>query len=107
MQALQFGPRDRLLAEAARRIASDRVRYVPAIYGAEEGGGTSILYVSDVPFEELGFPVVTREPLPTYTWRVLGKLPGLVIGLGAALTAVEAVIRRRMEMQGNEEREQL
>ena len=106
MQALQFGPRDRLLAEAARRIASDRLRYVPAIYGAEEGGGTSILYVSDVPFEELGFPVVTREPLPTYTWRVLGKLPGLVIGLGAALTAVETVIRKRMEMQGNEEREQ-
>jgi formate dehydrogenase iron-sulfur subunit len=106
MQALQFGPRDRLLAEAARRIASDRSRYIPAIYGAEEGGGTSILYVSDVPFEELGFPVVTRQPLPAYTWRVLGKLPGLVIGLGATLTAVEAVIRRRMEMQGNEEREQ-
>jgi hypothetical protein len=49
---------------------------------------------------------VSREPLPAYTWRVLGKLPGLVIGLGATLTAVEAVIRRRMEMQGTEEREQ-
>ena len=106
MEALQFGPRDRLLAEAARRIASDRARYVPAIYGAEEGGGTSVLYVSDVPFQELGFPVVSRQPLPAYTWRVLGKLPGVVIGLGATLTAVEAVIRRRMEMQGLEEREQ-
>lgn len=105
MAALQFGPRDRLLAEAARRIASDRSRYVPAIYGAEEGGGTSVLYVSDVPFQDLGFPVITREPLPTYTWRVLGKLPGLVIGLGATLTAVEAVIRRRMEMAGSEGRE--
>jgi hypothetical protein len=29
-----------------------------------------------------------------------------VIGLGATLTAVEAVIRRRMEMQNVEEREQ-
>ena len=105
MQALEFGPRDRLLAEAARRIASDRRRYVPAIYGAEEAGGTSVLYVSDVPFQELGFPVITRETLPTYTWRVLGKLPGVVIGLGATLTAVEAVVRRRMEMQSTEEGE--
>jgi formate dehydrogenase iron-sulfur subunit len=62
--------------------------------------------VSDVPFQDLGFPVVGREPLPAYTWRVLGKLPGVVIGLGATLTAVEAVIRRRMEMQNVEEREQ-
>ncbi|HEU5171649.1 MAG TPA: 4Fe-4S dicluster domain-containing protein [Gemmatimonadales bacterium] len=105
LEALQFGPRDHLLAEAARRIAADRSRYVPAIYGAEEAGGTSVMYISDVPFEELGFPVVTREPLPSYTWRVLGKLPGLVIGLGATLTAVEAVIRKRMEMQTGEERE--
>ena len=99
MEALQFGPRDTLLAEAARRIAGDRSRYVPAIYGAEEAGGTSILYVSDVPFEELGFPVVVREPLPAYTWRALGKIPGLVVALGAALTAVEVIVRRRMEMQ--------
>lgn len=102
MEALQFGPREQLLAEAARRIASDRARYIPAIYGAEDAGGTSILYVSDVPFEELGFPVVVREPLPAYTWRALGKIPAVVVGLGAALTVIEAVVRRRMEMQSEE-----
>ncbi len=106
VQALQFGPREQILAEAAGRIADNPGRYVPAIYGVEEVGGTSWLYVSDVPFEELGFPVVVREPLPTYTMRVLEKLPGVVIGLGATLTTVEAVIRRRMEMQSREEREQ-
>ncbi|MDR7520001.1 MAG: 4Fe-4S dicluster domain-containing protein [Armatimonadota bacterium] len=110
MEALQFGPREKLLAEAARRISDDPTRYVPAIYGAEEVGGTSILYLSDVPFEELGFPVVVREPLPSYTWRALGKIPGVVIGLGATLTVLEAVIRRRLELNGSvrrgEEREQ-
>jgi formate dehydrogenase iron-sulfur subunit len=110
MEALQFGRREKLLAEAARRIADDPTRYVPAIYGAEEAGGTSILYVSDVPFEDLGFPVVVREPLPSYTWRALGKIPGVVIGLGATLTIVEALIRRRAELNGTaphgEEREQ-
>jgi len=100
MEALQFGARERLLAEAARRISSDPSRYVPAIYGAEEGGGTSILYVSDVPFEALGFPVIVREPLPAYTWRALGKIPGVVIGLGATLTLVEAIVRRRAELNG-------
>jgi formate dehydrogenase iron-sulfur subunit len=96
-EALQFGPRSTLLAEAARRINEQPRRYVPAIYGREEAGGTSILYVSDVPFEELGFPVVVRQPLPAYTWKALGKIPGMVIGLGAALTAVEAVMRRRQD----------
>jgi len=99
VQALQFGPRDQILAAAAARIADNSGRYVPAIYGVEEAGGTSWLYVSDVPFEELGFPVVVREPLPSYTWRALGKIPGLVVALGATLTAVEAIVRRRMEMQ--------
>ncbi|MDR7544411.1 MAG: 4Fe-4S dicluster domain-containing protein [Armatimonadota bacterium] len=59
--ALQFGPRADLLLEAARRMRAHPGRYVPAVYGAEEAGGTSVLYISDVPFEELGFPVVVRE----------------------------------------------
>lgn len=96
-EALLFGPRQAVLAEAARRIAAAPGRYVPAIYGEEEAGGTSVLYVSDVPFEELGFPVVVREPLPAYTWKALGKIPGLIVGLGATLTALEVVIRRRNE----------
>jgi formate dehydrogenase iron-sulfur subunit len=101
--ALTFGPRDRILAEAARRIADDPARYVPAIYGMEEAGGTSWLYVSDVPFEELGFPVVVREPLSVYTWRALGKIPGLVVALGATLTLIEATVRRREAMQKKED----
>ncbi len=100
--ALQSGPRPALLAEAARRIGADP-RYVPAIFGAEEAGGTSVLYISDVPFEELGFPVVVREPLPAYTWRVLGKLPAVVMTLGALLTAIEALARRRNEQPTGEE----
>ena len=101
VQALQFGSRPAMLAEATRRIGSDR-RYVPAIYGAEEVGGTSILYISDVPFEELGFLVVSREPLPAFTWRVLGKLPGVVVTLGAMLTAFEAIARRRNDQLARE-----
>lgn len=95
VEALKFGRREALLAEAARRIADDPTRYVPAIYGVEEAGGTSALYVSDVAFEELGFPVVAREALPSFTWRWLGSLPALVVGLGAVLSGTEALLRRR------------
>src|SRR4030067_641175 len=45
MQALQFGTRPAMLAEAARRIAGDR-RDIPALYGAEGGGGGSVLYLA-------------------------------------------------------------
>jgi formate dehydrogenase iron-sulfur subunit len=100
VHALQFGPRERILAEAAARIADTPGRYVPAIYGVDEVGGTSWVYVSDVPFDELGFPVVVREALPAYTWRALGKIPGAVVALGATLTAVEAIVRRRVELNG-------
>ncbi len=102
VQALEFGGRKAMLARAVKRIADQPDRYVRAIYGVEEVGGTSWLYLSDVPFEDLGFPVLVREPLPAYTWKALGKIPGLVVGLGAALTALEVVIRKRNERAGEQ-----
>jgi len=50
--ALKFGERDELIVEAQRRIAEHPDRYVNHIYGAQEVGGTSWLYLSPVPFEE-------------------------------------------------------
>ena len=45
---------DELLKKAETKIATD-AKYVKHIYGANEVGGTSWLYLSDVPFEKLGF----------------------------------------------------
>ena len=42
-----------------------------AIYGEKEAGGTSVLYLSAVPFEKLGFPEVGTSPSP----RVLEGCP--------------------------------
>jgi len=60
--ALQFGPRDALLAEARRRIDAQPDCYVDHIYGETEAGGTSWLYLARVPFEKLGFP--SQFPAP-------------------------------------------
>ncbi len=58
--ALTFGDRQALISEAEGRILAEPDRYVAHIYGQQEVGGTSWIYLSPVPFEELGFP--TMEP---------------------------------------------
>ncbi len=56
--AIRFGTRDELLAEARRRLAAEPDKYVDHIYGEKEAGGTAWLYISAIPFKQLGFPTV-------------------------------------------------
>lgn len=58
VNAILFGKRQDLLAEAKRRIAQHPDRYVPHIYGEHEAGGTNHLYLSAIPFEKLGLPTL-------------------------------------------------
>lgn len=64
MEAITFGKRNDLLAMAEKRIEQDPKKYVNKIYGKEEIGGTSWLYISDVAFEKLEFPTLPSQPLP-------------------------------------------
>jgi Fe-S-cluster-containing dehydrogenase component len=64
-QAVIFGKRDELLAEAKRRIAENPGKYVQKVYGETDGGGTQCLYVSHVPFEQIGLPALTEQSTPT------------------------------------------
>ncbi len=52
--ALTFGGREELIEEARTRIYQNPDRYVHHIYGEHEVGGTSWLYLSDRPFDEIG-----------------------------------------------------
>ena len=54
-EALLFGKRKELLEIARSRIYSEPDKYVHHIYGEYEAGGTGVLYLSSVPFEQLGF----------------------------------------------------
>ena len=47
-----FGPREKLIAEARRRIAEKPGTYIDHIYGEHEFGGTSVIYISDVPLND-------------------------------------------------------
>ena len=56
MKAIQFGKRGELLETAKTRIYQNPDKYVHHVYGEREAGGTGVMYLSAVPFEELGFP---------------------------------------------------
>ncbi len=46
------------------------------VYGEREAGGTSFLYLSKVPFEQLGFPThVDETPYPVFTREFLYAVP--------------------------------
>jgi formate dehydrogenase iron-sulfur subunit len=93
--ALRYGTRDEMLAEARRRIAARPEKYVDHVYGEREAGGTSVLYISAVPFEKLGFPTVGDDPYPAKSAAALGAVPPAVIALGAVLGGVYSFFRRR------------
>jgi formate dehydrogenase iron-sulfur subunit len=98
--ATKFGERDELIKEACSRIAAEPGKYVNKVYGAEEVGGTSILYLSNVPFEQLGFRTTLQTtPLPQLTANALEKIPGVVSLGGVFLAGIWWITNRRTEVQ--------
>jgi formate dehydrogenase iron-sulfur subunit len=94
-----FGDRDELIAEAQKRLRENPDNYVNHIYGLQEAGGTSVLFLSAVPFEKLGFPTnLPNEPLPMLTWNALSKIPNIVAVGGTALYGLWWIINRRDEV---------
>lgn len=99
VQASVFGDRDTLIHDAWERIRNDS-SYVPQIYGLQEAGGGSVLFVSDVEFEKLGFkPLPTgSQPVPTLTASALGDSPKVVIMGGSILAALYWITQRRHDV---------
>ncbi len=99
MEATIFGERDELLKVARKMILQNPDRYVNHIYGEKEAGGTSVLMLSNVPFEKLGFPTnLTDEPLSDLTWKIISKIPNYVVISGVFLYGIYWIINRRMEL---------
>ena len=67
MEVMTFGPREELLSDARAKLAAHPERYVQHIYGENEVGGTSWLYLSSIPFEQIGLPKLGYHPTPGYT----------------------------------------
>jgi len=105
-EAIIFGTREELLQEAHRRIEENPQRYIDHVYGEHEGGGTQVLYLSDIPFEQLGLPVLGSESLPARVSRIQGTLyKGMVLPLAlyAVLGTVIARNRRKDRIGSGEQ----
>jgi formate dehydrogenase iron-sulfur subunit len=99
--ATTFGERDALIAEARKRIRSTPNEYVDHVYGLEEAGGTSVLYLSCVPFESIGFPTgVQDDAYPKLTWNILSKIPNIVSTGGVVMFGIWWIVNRRMQLAG-------
>jgi len=92
---LRFGRREDLLAQAHAQIASNPGRYIEQVLGEFEVGGTSMLYVSDVPFEQLGFPTgLPQTAPPEETEKIMSKLPFVIGGVAAVMTGTAVYTHR-------------
>ncbi len=95
---LEFGTRERVLAIAKARIKDNPNRYFDKIYGEHEAGGTSVLYISPVPFEKLGFRTdIINEPLPPLTWNILKNVPIVAAGMALAMSGTTWFTGRQKE----------
>ena len=82
--AILFGKREELIDIARKRISDHPAEYIRHIYGENEVGGTNMLYLAGVPFEQLGFRVdLGNIPYPEYTKTFLYSVP-LALLLGPA-----------------------
>ncbi|MBD3266505.1 4Fe-4S dicluster domain-containing protein [bacterium] len=93
-EAIVFGPRNKLLPLAQKRIQAHPGRYIDRIYGQKEAGGTAWLYLAGRPFEEIGFPAVGEDAPPRLTETIqhgvfkYGLPPLLLYGALAGLMKI-------------------
>lgn len=95
--ALKFGERNALLHEAHQRISSKPGLYVNRVWGEEEYGGTSVLYISDVDLSKLGFPERDTVPITDLTEPLIHKTPVIGATVMGSMLGLNWIIKRRID----------
>jgi len=64
------------------------------------------MYISDQPFEKLGFKTaVKNQSLPEYTWKIINKIPAALVVWGGILTGVYMITNRRNAVKSSKNNE--
>lgn len=100
--AISYGSRADMIKEAEKRLKNRPDRYQQTIYGKDEAGGTSILYLTQQPLDELGFKPVTQRALPSYTWQALRLVPGIFLTVGGGLSLLSWFTHRTERIRREE-----
>ncbi len=95
-KATIFGERHELITEARRRISSKPDLYIQNIYGEFEVGGTSVIYISDINLDFLGWK---KDPgtqaIPSLNKVAMQAIPPVFLGVGFAMYGIYKIIDRR------------
>ncbi len=101
--ALMFGTKRELMEVARHRVYNHPDKYVHKIYGEHEVGGTGWLYLSAVPFEQIGFRTdLGTTPYPQYTKEFLFSVPLVLFGVPALLLGLNLLTDRKNKLSEND-----
>ena len=100
--ALTFGNRNELLDTARERLYAKGSPYVRHIYGEEEVGGTSWMYITDIPIEKLGLPTdVGTYAYSSLTQASLAAVPFVLTLWPPLLMGIYSFSKRRNEVEAH------
>jgi formate dehydrogenase beta subunit len=95
--ALISGTRAEMLEIAHHRLADHPEQYYNHVYGENEVGGTSMLYIAGVSYEKLGYPTLKDQPIPDITWPYMKAVPFVFFGMAGAMSAIYYWTHRNKE----------
>lgn len=104
-ETLRFGKRNELIELAHERIRNNPRKYIDHVYGEHEVGGTGWLYLSAVPFDEIGFRTdLGKKPVPHLSKGFLFnvKVLEIVAAWPLVFAAFYAISRLRKKDMKNE-----
>ena len=102
--ALMFGTRRELIQEARRRMFDSPDLYYDQIYGEHEAGGTCWLYISPVPFKEIGLNTsVQKESYPALTKGFLYTVPSVFVLVPTLLLGIQQATKKDNSKNLNED----
>ncbi|MBI5410026.1 MAG: 4Fe-4S dicluster domain-containing protein [Nitrospirae bacterium] len=91
------------LKEAKRRLSDNPGKYFNHVYGEKEAGGTSVLLLSALPIDQLGFQKVGDAVIPDLTWEYISGIPA-IIGVVLAAGIGSWIITRRNKNMHEEDK---
>jgi hypothetical protein len=100
---MEFGKRSDLIEVARKRIRDQPGKYVNHIYGEHEVGGTCWMYLSAVPFDQIGMRTdLGTEPVPKWGKAYLSSISPMYIVVPALLMGLYSISKRREKISEEE-----
>lgn len=95
---LEFGDRDAMLNKAKNRMKEIPGKYLNHIWGENEFGGTSVIYISDVDLSSIGWPSPDTGSIPGLTEPLIHKTPFIGLSVAFGLVSINWIINRRIKL---------